>query len=471
MNIKLSRKAHFKTQVHLVIQEQSKIIKEFSGTYKEFIIHCVGSQQKVYVGLGKEKNVTPEIIRQSIATGVNAALGIKKEYVSCVLPKLKTMGSEEIAFAMAESLVMTAYRFDKYKTSIKWIKMLKSAEIVGTGVTKETLERSTTIAEGTCFTRNLVNELAHVMTPAQLAEEAKELGKAPNCQITILDEKKIKKEGLGLLQAVGQSGPYPPRLILMEYKGDVSSKEFKAVVGKGITFDTGGLNLKSSGSIEGMRQDMAGAAVALGVFKTVAALELKVNVVCVVGAAYNAIEGTSYIPGDIYKSYLGKTVQIKNTDAEGRLVLADALAYVNEKYNPTCIVNLATLTGAIVASFGDIVAGLFSNDDQLAADLFQAGEATFERLWRLPVYEEYSRAMKGDLADLNNLSNLGRGHAGSITAAAFLKEFVGKTPWAHLDIAGTAFNDKEAKGYVPKYGTGFGVRLIVEWLNEGVSSV
>ena len=316
---------------------------------------------------------------------------------------------------------------------------------------------------GSNYARDLVNELAHVMTPQGLAKEALKLKDHPSMKVTILDEKAIKKNKMGLLQAVGQGAPYPPRLIILEYTGQKSSKTKRAIVGKGVTFDSGGLNLKPSGSIETMRQDMGGAAAVMGTMKAVSELGLKTNLIGVIPAAYNAIDGTSYIPGDIYQSYSGKTVQILNTDAEGRLILADALSYVIKKYKPKEVLNLATLTGAIVVIFGSVVAGLFSNNDQLAEDLYQAGEHAHERLWRLPLYKEYSDALKGDLADLNNLSNMGRG-GGSITAAAFLQEFVEKTPWAHLDIAGTAFNDKAASGYTPKFGTGFGVRLLVNWL-------
>ncbi len=471
IKIQASKSARIKTHLILLSKEQSKKIKEFSGDNKEVVVLYCPTATKIHVGLGDEKKVTLESVRHAVALAVSEAQKIKKENVSLLVPDLKSIDVSDMTKAVTEALILKNYCFDKYKTDKGSSKALKSVDLVGAKVASADITYAQTIAEGTSYTRDLVNEMAHVVTPAYLADQAKEMVKAhKECKVTIFDEKKIAKEGMGLLQAVGQGGPYPPRLIILEYKGNPDSKKVRAVVGKGITFDTGGLNLKPSGSIETMRYDMAGAATTLGLFKTVVALGLKVNVVCAVAAAYNAIGGDAYFPGDIYRSYSGKTVQIKNTDAEGRLILADALTYVSETYKPTEMVNLATLTGAILVSFGSIVAGLFANNDDLAESLFQAGEQTHERLWRLPLYQEYSDAMKGDLADLNNLSNLGRGHAGSITAATFLQEFVGKTAWAHLDIAGVANNDGEAKGYVPKHATGFGVRLLSQWLETHASA-
>jgi leucyl aminopeptidase len=212
-----------------------------------------------------------------------------------------------------------------------------------------------------------------------------------------------------------------------------------------------------------MRSDMAGAAAVLGLMKALTILKPRLNVIGVIPAAHNAMDGLSYFPGDVYRSYSGKTVEISNTDAEGRLVLADALSYVQKHHKPSALIDLATLTGAIVVALGDTLAGLFSNDDTLAQQLIQAGEKTGERLWRMPLGEEHSEAIKGDLADLRNTGKK-KGQAGSSVGAAFLKEFVGELPWAHLDIAGTAFNENETRGEVPRYATGFGIRLLLQYL-------
>jgi leucyl aminopeptidase len=235
-------------------------------------------------------------------------------------------------------------------------------------------------------------------------------------------------------------------------------------VGKGVTFDSGGLNLKPSNSIETMRTDMAGAAAVLGAMQTLAALKAPINVIGVCPAVCNAIDGASYFPGDIYSACDGTTVEICNTDAEGRLALGDAIAFARKKYELSEIIDIATLTGGVLTTFSTLLGGLFANDDALAAALFEAGEQTHERLWRLPLYEEYSETMKGDRSVLRNLSTMKRGYASSITGAAFIKHFVGTTPWAHLDIAGTAYNEGEARAELPKQATGYGVRLLVHYL-------
>ncbi|MCB1135296.1 MAG: leucyl aminopeptidase, partial [Chlamydiia bacterium] len=253
-----------------------------------------------------------------------------------------------------------------------------------------------------------------------------------------------------------------PAFIIMQHKGDPRSKDHTVIVGKGVTYDTGGLNLKPTGSMEDMKCDMSGAAVAFGTLYAAAKLGLKKNLSVVVAATENSIGSRSYKPGDVYSSYLGKTVEIGNTDAEGRLTLADALAYANKNLHPTRMIDLATLTGAMLIALGEEASGLMSNDDTLAEQLKQAGERTFERVWRLPLFDEYKDQLKSEIADI---SNIGGRHAGSITAGIFLKEFVGDTPWAHLDIAGTAYLSK-ARRYHPKNGTGIGVRLLIDYLEN-----
>jgi leucyl aminopeptidase len=279
----------------------------------------------------------------------------------------------------------------------------------------------------------------------------------------ILRKKELEKEQLGLLLAVNRGSHRDPALILLEYRGNPTSKELIGIVGKGITYDTGGLNLKPTGSMETMKCDMAGAAAVLGIIRTAASLKMKVNLVGVVATTENAIGPESYKPGDVYRSYSGKMVEITNTDAEGRLVLADALSYLQAKYHPTEMVDLATLTGGVVVALGEEVTGFFANEETLAKALFQAGEKTHERLWRLPLYSEYRELLKSTIADIKNS---GPRKASPIQAGIFLKEFVSeKIPWAHLDIAGTAYLEKP-KGYNPTHATGVGVRLLIEWLSS-----
>jgi leucyl aminopeptidase len=279
---------------------------------------------------------------------------------------------------------------------------------------------------------------------------------------TVFDKKRIQKEKMGLLLAVNQGSSIDPAFIILEYKGNPKSKDHTVVVGKGVTYDTGGLNLKPTGSMETMKCDMSGAACALGTIHAAASLGLKVNLTAVIPSTDNSIDSKSYKPGDVYSSYLGKTVEIGNTDAEGRLILADALAYASKNLKPTRMINFATLTGACVIALGEETSGLMSNNDPLAESISRAGNETFERAWRLPLFEEYKSQLDSDIADI---SNTGGREAGTITAALFLQEFVGNTPWAHLDIAGTAYL-KKSRRYHPKNGTGVGVRLMIQLLEN-----
>jgi len=358
--------------------------------------------------------------------------------------------------------LLGAYSFDRFKT--KKTPTVLEINAVSEHLNRQDVGRISTRAEAVNYARDLVSDNASSIFPERLAREARSICRKGGMRCRILNEKEIKAQGLGLLEAVGQASPYPPRLIVMKYDGNPRSKQKTAIVGKGITFDSGGQNLKTSGHIETMRLDMAGAAAVLGTMKALGGLKPLVNVIGVIPAAHNAVGNTAYFPGDVYTSYSGKTVEITNTDAEGRLVLADAFSWVQKKENPSEIIDLATLTGAVLVALGDTVAGLFSNDERVANKLYAAGERTGERVWRLPVYEEHREAMKSDLADLRNTSKLKKGYAGSITGAAFLQEFVEKIPWAHIDIAGTAFNEGEPRGEAPRFGTGFGVRLLLDYL-------
>jgi leucyl aminopeptidase len=317
------------------------------------------------------------------------------------------------------------------------------------------------------FTRNLVNENSDTLTPIEFENIAKNFSKKNNLKIKILDEKKLKKEGLNLFYSVGKGAENPPRLIILEYLGDKNSKEKFALVGKGITFDTGGINLKPTGYLEDMRSDMGGAATVFGAFKAIVENKLKKNVICVLACAENAIGSKAYKPGDILKAYNGKFVEIGNTDAEGRLVLADAMSYVQKHYKVSNMIDVATLTGACLVALGPDLIAMLGNDKGMMEKLFQIGEKTYERVWELPIYEEHREAIKSKYADINNIGvGSMRRYGGTITAAAFLENFVGDgLKWVHLDIAGAARSDKNFY-YISEFGTGRGVRLIYEFLKE-----
>lgn len=311
--------------------------------------------------------------------------------------------------------------------------------------------------------RDLVNGNADDITPQYLGAVARGLEKTcKHVKTTVLNKKQIEKEKMGLLLAVNRGSFREPAFIIVVYKGNPKSKEKTVLVGKGITFDTGGLDLKPPAGMFTMKSDMAGAAVVLGSIQAASSLGLKVNITGVIASTENSIGSHSYKPGDVYSGFAGKTVEIMDTDAEGRLILADALAYAVDRLKPSRIIDLATLTGAVEVALGDEVSGLMCNNDALADLLVHAGSITGEKVWRLPLYEDYREALKSDIADIKSTG--GRG-GGCIKAALFLQEFVNKTPWAHLDIAGTAFVN-DARRYHPKYATGIGVRLLISFLEN-----
>ncbi len=353
-------------------------------------------------------------------------------------------------------LKLKSYEFNKYKSKTKTRDIILSVIGKNKPSTKDQIKFKA-IEDGTFFARDLVSEPGNILHPDEYANRLSQLKKI-GLKINILDEKKLKKMGMNTLLGVGQGSIRGSYLVTMEWKGLKNNSKPLAFVGKGVCFDTGGISLKPAKFMEDMTYDMAGSAVVVGLMKNFALRKAKVNAVGVVGLVENMPGGNAQRPGDIVKSYSGKTVEILNTDAEGRLVLADALTYTEEKYKPKFIVDLATLTGAIIVSLGSEYAGLFSNDDKLSNQLINAGEETEEKVWRMPLNKNFDKLIDSKNADMQNINYVGG--AGSTTAAQFLQRFILKnTPWAHLDIAGMAFS---------KYGgalnsggaTGYGVRLL-----------
>jgi len=316
-----------------------------------------------------------------------------------------------------------------------------------------------TIAENTNYSRQLVNEPAEYMTPEQIESEAKKLN-GKNIKVTVLGKKELQKLGLNGILSVGKGSVHEPRLIILEYKGAGASDKSTVIVGKGVAFDSGGLHVKPFGYMETMKCDMAGAAAILGTIKIASELGLKKNIVGVIPACENMINGEAYKPGDIIKMFNGKTVEVMNTDAEGRLILADAMAYAEKTYKPETLIDLATLTGAVIVAIGSYTAGLITNNETLAASLKKAGEESYDRVWEFPFFEEYQDMIDGDVSDLCNISKKMDKSAGTIAGGVFLSKFVDKAKWAHIDIAGTAYLN-EGKDYNNKYATGSGVRLLI----------
>lgn len=372
----------------------------------------------------------------------------------------------QTAVEVAAGTALKAYRFDKYFTQLK--PEQKPALTKFTIALDDHKEAKKAFAEveavlsGVTFTRNLVSEPANVIYPETLAEKALEL-KDLGVKVEVLGEKEMHKLGMGALLGVGQGSEHESQLVVMQWNGGKKDAAPLAIVGKGVTFDTGGISIKPAGGMEEMKWDMGGAGVTIGLMKALAERKAKANVVGVIGLVENMPSGTAQRPGDVVTSMSGQTIEVINTDAEGRLVLADALWYTQDRFNPSAMVTLATLTGAIIVSLGKQRAGLFANDDALATGIFAAGEETGERVWRMPVGDEYAAHIKSDIADMKNVGRPAQ--AGSISAAEFLSRFVNDKPWAHLDIAGVTWTNEDLD-LSRKGATGFGVRLLNQWIAE-----
>ena len=379
------------------------------------------------------------------------------------------VGSLSSISEMVLGISLASYSFTKYfskkndKKKPKNIK--KKLKIYSSQHTRllKNYENIKAIHEGVNLTRNLVTEPPNVMTPPKIAEYAKSLSEF-GVDVKVLGEREMKKLGMGSLLGVGQGSIHESQLVIMKWNGARNKKKKPiAFIGKGVSFDTGGVSLKPSNGMEEMKYDMGGSGVVIGLMKALALRKAKANVIGVVGLVENHIGSKAQRPSDVVKSYSGQTIEVLNTDAEGRLVLADALWYTQEQYKPELMVDLATLTGAIIVALGDEYAGLFSNSDKVSKQLAEAGDIEGEKLWRLPLNDRYDKMLNSPIADMQNITN-GRG-PGSITAAQFLQRFVNKVPWAHLDIAGTTWT-KQPLPTSPKGATAFGVKLLNRFVSK-----
>ena len=373
------------------------------------------------------------------------------------------LAAGEMAARMAYGAKLRSYRFDKYRTKEpkedKPTLQTLTFMLAGPASATKAYAPLEKIAQGVFFTRDLVSEPANIIYPASLAAQCKTLSSL-GVKVEVLGEKEMTKLGMGALLGVGQGSVRESQMVVMQWNGAGNTKaQPLAFVGKGVTFDTGGISIEPAGGMEDMKWDMGGAGAVIGLMYALAARKAKVNVVGVVGLVENMPDGNAQRPGDVVTSMSGQTIEVINTDAEGRLVLSDALWYTKERFKPKFMINLATLTGAIIIALGSSRAGLFSNNDELADRLVTAGTASGEELWRLPLGDVYDKQINSDIADMKNVGE-GR-EAGSITAAQFLQRFVGDVPWAHLDIAGTAWTGKELDT-VPKGASAYGVRLLNE---------
>ncbi len=449
--------------------QEAKELKEFKGCKSDEVILYnlpeVRPKRVVFLGLGKFAEINPETFRSLIGSSIQRCIQKGFSNILFVAPDENILNHPIglILEAMLEGGCLGNHIFDRYKKEKKHKPLQKISVLTAPDlVTKYRFlpARIKTICEGTLLARNWVSTPPNEKRPEQFSCEIADLARKKKLKVRVIQESELKKLKMNAMLAVAAGSESSARLVIMEH-APIGAKKTIVLVGKGVTFDSGGINLKPSGSLEDMKMDMAGAAAVAATLITIAKLGIKDKVIGVIPIVENMPSGNATRPGDIVTSYAGKTVEIGNTDAEGRLILIDAISYAIKKYKPETVIDLATLTGACVMALGEKIAGVFSPDDELANILISAGEKTFERCWRLPLPEDYKELIKSDWADIKNLASSRMG--GAITAALFLSEFAEVSKWAHIDIAGPAFTQK-GTAYCPKGGTGFGVRLLCEIL-------
>ncbi|MDH5722596.1 MAG: leucyl aminopeptidase [Alphaproteobacteria bacterium] len=456
-------------EMHGFLDHALEHTKKFKGKYGDIEILMVPEDSHysrvVLLGLGDKDKLNP-VDAEKI--GGKLYVSLKAENISNAdfYADNDNPKSEELAAHFANGVKLRSYDFKKYKTpkpdedkptlfeNLHFV--LRQSEKA-----EKLYDDFEKVADGVFFARDLVNEPPNELVPDTYARRIRDELKPLGVEIDIFDEKKMEKFGMGAILSVGKGSYNPPRMVIMRWIGDRSISEGPlAIVGKGVTFDTGGISLKPAAGMEDMKMDMGGSAAVVGLMKALAGRKAKTNVIGIVGLAENMPSGNATRPADIIKSYSGKTIEVLNTDAEGRLVLADCLSYVQERYNPRLIIDLATLTGAMLVALGHEYCGTFSTDDGLWDHMNKAGEETGEKLWRMPLDEYWKKDMEGTISDIQNMAQKSTRIAGSCTAAGFLWHFIKEgVPWAHMDIAGTAWI-KEDRDLTPKYGTGFGVRVL-----------
>jgi len=441
---------------------------KFTGKRGQFVSlptpKAVKAERVILAGIGTAKtldvralqNLGGACVPQVNAIGAKSATIILEDLKGCPLPLAAA------AAQVGHGASLRSYYFHKYYTK-KTNDEKPTIEVFGVALTgskacAKTFSDLEKIADGIFLTRNLINEPANIIYPESMAEECQKLEEL-GVEVLVLDEPEMYELGFGALLGVGQGSTRESKTVIMRWHGLAKGSKAAplAFVGKGVTFDSGGISLKPAGGMEEMKWDMGGAATVIGLMKALAGRKAKVNVVGAVGLVENMPGGNAQRPGDVVTSYSGQTIEVLNTDAEGRLVLADVLWYTQKHFKPKLIVDLATLTGAIIVALGTSRAGLFSNDDKLADQLFKSGQKTGEELWRLPLGDVYDKQINSDIADMQNVGK--DREAGSITAAQFLQRFVNNVPWAHLDIAGVAWSKKDSD-IIPKGATAFGVSLL-----------
>ena len=445
--------------------------KEFEGKANETLLfHSQGkapAKRVLLVGLGKKNNVTVDTIRQALGHAVKRVRQAKAGAFVAALPSAMPRGASviEVAQAMVEGAILGSYQFTVYRTDSTKTKDVEQMTILTAlraqlKQVTEGVRRGVATAEATCLVRDLCLHPSNVMTPTRIANEAKAVAKETGVSLKILEQKDMEQLGMGALLGVARGSHEPPKFIILEYNGAKKKDERPVVlVGKTITFDTGGISLKPAENMEHMKADMTGGAEVLASIRAAARLKLPLHLISILPVAENMPGGRAMKPGDVVTTLSGKTVEVQNTDAEGRLILSDALAYAT-RYKPAALIDIATLTGACVVALGQFAIGMFGTDAKLKEQVRKAGLKAGERVWEMPLWDEYFEQLKSDVADMRNIG--GRG-GGMITAALFLSKFVGDCSWVHLDIASTDWSERE-RAYIPKGPTGIGTRLLLQYL-------
>ncbi len=431
---------------------------DIKGKHSETTIFYSENCPVIVIGLGKADEFETECIRKVGGTLVKKAIIKKYAHVAC--ENFGGMSSAPFGRALAEGLVLGSYQFNDYLTKKK-DELFELDKVTVSGGSRVGIDKGSIVASGVCFARNLGNHPGNVTTPTRLAHEAKKIGRRGKMKVSVFDREKFTEIGMGALAGVAAGTDEPPKFILMEYWGTKKSVKPKVLVGKGLTFDSGGISIKPAAKMDEMKFDMCGSAVVLGCMQVIATLKPKINVVAAISSTENLSGAKAYKPGDILTAYNGKTIEVLNTDAEGRLILADALSYVSKHYDPAFIFDFATLTGAVLVALGHIATGIMGTNEKLIEKVKKSSAKTGEKVWEFPLWKEYCEQVESKIADVKNIG--APMQAGTIAGGAFLKEFVGEDiPWVHFDIAGTAWGEKE-KSYGPKAGaTGNVIRLVLD---------
>lgn len=451
------------TNISTIISEQS-VCKNFGETT---IIHtwgAIGAKRIMLLGMGKKEELSTDKIRSLSAIAMRT---IQKMHVSSAATIVSDFLTEansvdEAAQAIVEGSILGTYQFNYYKTNqsnntpIETLHLLESNSD-NNSILNQCIYKATVIGDSVNLTRDLINHPAQYMTPAQMVIHAQEIAQQNDLEVSLLEKEDMERLKMNALLSVSKGSVQPPKMIILKYNGDVNTNQVMAFVGKGVTFDSGGISIKPSLHMDEMKDDMSGGAAVLGAMAAIGKLKPKVNIIGVIPCTENMPSGNAYKPGDVIFSMSGKTIEIINTDAEGRLILADAITYARQ-LGATQIIDIATLTGACVVALGKITSGLLTNNSTLCQEVLMAAAQTGEKMWELPNFIEYKEEIKSSIADLKNS---GGRMAGAITAGVFIEEFVQDVPWVHIDIAGTAYGEKE-NGYNAKGATGVGTRTLIQ---------